>query len=98
MRQLGVGCLRPRVLEARAMTPAATVISITGNISANGGTITFKSTGQTYRIEGGNQEAITNTNVDGAGTIVFQADQVRLGTNSGPTTSVTTPRVSTRAS
>jgi filamentous hemagglutinin family protein len=90
INSLGAGALTLSAGGA-GLTAAATVISITGDIAAHGGTISFISTGPTYRIEGGNQQNITNTADNGAGTIIFQADQVRLGTNSGPTTIVSTP-------
>ena len=73
------------------LTAAATVITLTGDIVANGGAIDMISTGASYRIEVGNGTSVINTKAKGAGTILFQADQVRLGTGTGPTGIVSTP-------
>jgi len=90
INSLGSGALT-LTAAGTGLPAAATVISITGNIAAHGGTISFISSSGTYRIEGGNGQTVSNTTDNGAGKIVFQADQVRLGTGSGPTTTVTTP-------
>ena len=73
------------------LTAAATVISLTGDVTGSGGTISLLSQGATYRVEIGNNTSVVNTNALGAGTIILQGDQVRLGTGSGPTALVQTP-------
>jgi filamentous hemagglutinin family protein len=73
------------------LTAAATDIALTGNIAANGGAINMISTGASFRIELGNGNSIVNTAANGAGKILLQADQVRLGTGTGPTGLVQTP-------
>jgi filamentous hemagglutinin family protein len=71
----------------------STVISLQGNIQGSGGLISLAATtpSMNYRIELNNGQGITNTAQSGAGTVILEADEVHLGTSTGPSGFVTTP-------
>jgi filamentous hemagglutinin family protein len=69
-----------------------TVITVGGNTTAHGGTITLNSQSAGYSVVVGNGVTVTNSFVDSshAGAVVLQADQVRLGVLFQETGKVTT--------
>ena len=68
-----------------------TVISLQGNIMGTGGLISLVATNPGFRIEFNNNQGITNTTDFGAGKVILQADEVHLGTSTGPSGFVQTP-------
>jgi filamentous hemagglutinin family protein len=58
-----------------------TVVTIGGNMTAHGGTITLAATSPGYSVVVGNDQTVTNSFVSNAapGNIILQADVVRLG-------------------
>ncbi|HEX4507575.1 MAG TPA: filamentous hemagglutinin N-terminal domain-containing protein, partial [Alphaproteobacteria bacterium] len=68
------------------------VISLQGNIMGSGGVISMVATNPGFRIEFNNGQGVTNDFVSASlpGTVILQADEVHLGTSTGPQGYVTT--------